>query len=297
MNDAFVISEGRLVSYNGTSDIVELPDQVVIVGENSFFNSDVHRIVVGKNVKRIESNAFRCCGTLKEIVLPDGIEFIGEMINKCNQLKWIFSNPGTAGEAYAVNHGISVVPRECLDQEWYISNGKVLKCFLKNEKTIALPAGIVCIGPQVFENFRKLESVNIPNSVCRIGTKAFRKCTSLGRVDIPDNVSHLDGCAFESCTSLKDITLPASLEVIWGNCFNNCISLREIVVPKGCTAIHGLAFANCKALRTIIIPASVSSIQDNAFSGCSSNLVAIVQADSFALEFAKEHHLGYKIGF
>lgn len=296
MNDAFVISGGRLVSYNGTSDIVELQDQVVIVGENSFLNSNVHRIVVGKNVKRIESNAFRCCGTLKEIVLPDGIEFIGEMINKCNQLKWIFSNPGTAGEAYAINHGISVVPRECLDQEWYISDGIILKCFLKKETTIALPVGVTCIGPRVFENFRKLESILLPDSVCRIGTKAFRNCTSLGSAIIPNNVSCLDGCAFESCTSLKDIKLPASLEVIWGNCFNDCISLKEIVVPEGCKRISGSAFANCKALRTITIPASVSFIVYNAFSGCSPNLVVIVQADSYALEFAKEHRLNYRIG-
>ena len=48
MNDVFVISEGRLVSYNGTSDIVELPDQVVIVGENSFFNSAVHSVNVNE---------------------------------------------------------------------------------------------------------------------------------------------------------------------------------------------------------------------------------------------------------
>ena len=222
MNDEFVISEGRLVSYSGTSDIVEVPDQVVVIGENSFFHSDVHRIVVGKNVKRIETNAFRCCGTLKEIVLPDGIEFIGEMINKCNQLKWIFSNPGTTGEIYAINHGISVVPRECLDREWYISVHKILKCFLNKEKTIAMPVEVTYIGPRVFENCRKLESIMLPDSVCRIGTKAFRKCTSLGNVVIPDNVSCLDGCAFESCTSLKNIKLPASLEVIWGNCFNDC---------------------------------------------------------------------------
>lgn len=293
MNDVFVISEGRLVSYNGTSDIVELPDQVVIVGENSFFNSAVHRIVVGKNVKRIESNAFRCCGTLKEIVLPDGIEFIGEMINKCNQLKWIFSNLGTAGEAYAIDHGISVVPRECLDQEWYISNGKILKCFLKNEKTIALPVGVTYIGPRVFENFRKLESILLPDSVCRIGTKAFRKCTSLESVVIPDNVSWLDRCAFESCTSLKDIKLPASLEVIWGNCFSDCISLKEIVVPEGCKRISGSAFANCKALRRIAIPASVTFIQDSALSGCSTNLVLLVQEGSVAHEYAEKNHLNF----
>lgn len=296
MEDMFVINDDRLISNNGKMHTVEIPGQVIVIGENSFFNNaGVQRIVVGGNVKRIESGAFHGCGSLKEIVLPDGLESVGEIIKKCNQVKWIFSNPSTVGEKYATEHGIPVVPCECLDQDWYISNGKILKCFLKNEKTITLPVGVACIGPRVFEKFRKLESITIPNSVCRVNTKAFRKCTSLRSVIIPDSVTYLDGCAFESCTSLKEITLPASLEVMWGNCFNDCISLKEIVIPEGCKTICGFAFANCKALRTITIPASVSFIQDNVFSGCSTNLVLKVQEGSFALEFAEKNHLKFDV--
>ena len=295
MNDVFEIIEGRLISYSGNMDTVEVPDQIVVIGEDAFFNSNVHRIIVGKNVKHIEPNAFHCCGTLKEIVLPDGIECIGEMINKCNQLKWIFANPGTIGEEYAINHGLAVVRCECLDKDWYISNEKVIKCFLKKEKEINVPPGVKRIGPQVFENFRKLEHVNIPNSVSAIDTKAFKNCTSLTSIVIPDGVASLGGCTFESCVNLKDVTLPSTLEVIWGNCFNGCISLEKIIISEGCNAIHGLAFAYCKALRVITIPTSVNFIQDNAFSGCSYNLVLKVQADSFALEFAKKHHLNYNI--
>ena len=294
MENIFVINDGQLDSYNGKMHTVEIPEQVVVIKEHSFSNnSDVHRIVVGQNVKRIESNAFHGCGSLKEIVLPDGLESVGEIIIKCNQVKWIFANPGTVGEKYAVAHGIPVVPCACLDQEWYISNGKVLKCFLHRETSVVIPAGVNGIGPQVFESFRKLVSIKIPDSVSYVGTKAFRKCTSLESVILPGNVSSLGGCAFEECINLKEITLPTSVDVIWGNCFNGCISLKEIVVPKGCSTIHGLAFANCKALRRIAIPASVTFIQYNALSGCSTNLVLFVQEGSVAHEFAEKNHLNF----
>lgn len=293
MDDVFVINEGRLISYNGTMNTVEIPSHVSVIGENSFSNSNVHRIIIGKNVKQIESNAFHCCGSLKEIVLPDEIEFIGEMTNKCNQLKWIFSNPGTVGEEYAINHNMSVVPCSCLDQVWYISRGKVIKCFLKNERVITLPSGVISIEPLVFAGFCKLVSFIFSESVSNIGNKAFKRCTSLESIIIPDNVSSIGACTFESCIKLKNVTLPSSLEVLWGNCFNGCTSLREIVIPEGCKEINGLVFANCTDLRTVKIPMSVAFIQDNAFLGCSSKLELQVQEGSFALEYAKENNLNY----
>lgn len=150
----FVINDGQLISYNGKAHTVEIPRQVVVIGENSFFNNaEVHRIIVGENVKRIESSAFHGCGALKEIVLPDRLESVGEIIKKCNQVKWIFSNPSTVGEKYATEHGTPVVPCECLDQDWYISNGKVLRCFLKSEKAIALPADVHTLDHEYLKIF------------------------------------------------------------------------------------------------------------------------------------------------
>ena len=295
MDEAFVIRQGRLISYNGMMKTVVIPDSVIVVGEKAFFNSEVHRIIVGNNVKQIESNAFHCCGSLKDIVLPDGIEFIGEPFYKCNQLKYIFANPGSKGEEFAISHGISVVDCSCQDQEWYISNGKILRCFLQRERVIALPVGVTCIGPRVFENFRRLVSINIPDSISIIGSKAFRNCASLESIVIPDKVSSLDACVFESCVSMAKITLPSSLEAIWGNCFNGCIALEDLVIPEGCKKILGLAFANCKTLRSITIPPSVSHIQDNTFSGCDSRLELNVREGSYALEYAKENRLNFVV--
>ncbi len=291
--NGFVIVDGYLVSYKGLMKAIEIPEDVTIICGDAFMNSDIHRIVVGKGVKRIEANAFHCCGSLKEIVLPDKIEIAGEIVNKCNQLKRIFANPDTIGEKYAIERGFAVAPCACLDQEWYISEGKVIKCFLQNEKEIVVPNGVKCIGPRVFENYRKLVSIKMPESVCNIDTKAFRKCISLESVCIPENVLSLGGCAFESCIKLKNIVLPSSLKVIWGNCFNGCTSLEEVIILDGCTTLHGLSFANCKSLKKISIPASVSFIQDNAFLGCSPNLELYVQKGSFALEFAIAKHMNY----
>lgn len=57
-----------------------LPDDIDWIGEYSFRAcTDITRLVVGQNVKRIRAGAFRACSELKEVVIPDKVQVIGEL--------------------------------------------------------------------------------------------------------------------------------------------------------------------------------------------------------------------------
>ncbi len=58
---------------------VKLADSIERIGEAAFFNNETIEIVVcGKGLKTIETNAFGVCPSLKELILNDGLESIGE---------------------------------------------------------------------------------------------------------------------------------------------------------------------------------------------------------------------------
>ena len=70
------------------SGVLRLPDGLGAVGDGWFARSDVERVVVSKNVKKIGDRAFFRCARLREVVFePDShLESIGE---KCFEWSWL----------------------------------------------------------------------------------------------------------------------------------------------------------------------------------------------------------------
>jgi hypothetical protein len=69
-------------------------------------------------------------------------------------------------------------------------------------------------------------------------------------------------------------------------------TLQEVTIGDNITGIGEGAFMQCSALTKINVPDSVAEIGENAFSG-SENTVICGTADSYAVEYAKEHEIDY----
>lgn len=72
-----------ITAYKGTSTNVVIPDtigskKVVAVAANAFANSDVTRVVLSKNVTKVEDNAFKNCKKLESFVMFDSVTTIGD---------------------------------------------------------------------------------------------------------------------------------------------------------------------------------------------------------------------------
>lgn len=297
MDDNFEVVNQHLIKYRGNEKVVILPIEVKYIDSYAFYNTIVQRLVISDSVERIYSNAIVSCGTLKEIIISDRLLSIEDnAIRKCNQLKCIYANVGTTGEQYAVKNKIYNVPCECVDSDWHIKNGTVLKCNIKDKCEIIVPENIELIGNSAFANNKRVKKIVLPDTVRKIESKAFLNCSSLREIHISNSIYEISGCAFENCKELEKIILPDSLELIWGNCFSGCSSLKYINIPEGCRNIAGRAFEGCESLEKVRMPKSVERITGNIFVGCSKSLILLVERDSYAHKYAMEYNLKYVFG-
>ncbi len=232
------------------------------IKKSSFSNlKNLTKIVLLKNITKIENQAFDNCFALMDIVVdPDNAVY--DSRNNCNAI-------------------IETV-----------TNTLIVGC----KKTI-IPDSVTSIGESAFEGCSGLTSITIPSSVTAIGESAFEGCSGLTSMSLPfvgaskneTNYTHL-GYIFGAHnssdnnkyipSSLKEVKILESCTNIGGYAFYNCASLTSITIPNSITNIGTAAFKGCSSLTSINIPSSVTKINISAFEGCSALKTATFEENS-----------------
>ena len=248
----------------------------------------ISTILLGKDVKKIGSQAFEYCHNLTSITLPESLEEIGDSsFGKCG-----FINLEIPDSVTKV--GVS--------------------CFTgcNDLKTVKISKNLLTIPEYMFSQCPRLEDINMPNSIKKIDDFAFNGC-GVVNLQLPSNLEYIGYGAFARCMNLSKITLPATIKNIEGEAFNgckrlttidfedgfscdigqdmfkNCDNLAAIEIPNGVKYIGSNSFANCKKLSEITIPSTVTSIYNNVFSGCNSLQTIKGYKGSYAETFAKNN--------
>ena len=155
-------------------------------------------------VKSIEKGAFEGCESLENILIPNGVEQIGNYaIAKCKALKKI------------------VIPSCVKSIGWYAFQG------CNALENITIFNGVRFIDFGVFANCISLRSIIIPGSIKKIGTNAFAGCKSLEKVIILEGTEIIEKNAFDGCISLRSILIPRSVEYIEDLAFRECVTYTE----------------------------------------------------------------------
>ena len=265
---------------------------------------------IKEGVRIICNNAFFCCRSLTDIVIPDSVTSIGDgAFEGCRSLtEVVIPNSVTSigDRAFSLCRSLTevVIP----DSVTSIGDRTFLGCSSLTE--VVIPDSVTNIGKGAFANCCSLAEVVIPNSVTTIGGFAFMKCKSLAEVVIPNSVVCINSNSFVGwngkleCLSpsfvyednilfnkdksriisfrnqkLTSYVIPASVTRIGEFAFSRCESLTEVVISDSVTSIGDHAFSLCRSLTEVVIPDSVTSIGDGAFSSCES-LRSVVIPDS-----------------
>ncbi len=196
---------------------VEIADGVEIIRTAAFkYCTYMETLSLPPSVRIIDDEAFRMpidtvnytTGSLKEIKLPEGLQYMGfECFRMSNQLKSV-TIPDTVThygegafrasarlESVTLGKGMTELPLNSFDN-----------CYML--KSVTIPDTIKSIGSQCFNQDYSLESIVIPSSVTSIGAGAFSNCGSFNHITMPDGVTIGDGCF--SSANLMTVTITSA---------------------------------------------------------------------------------------
>ena len=176
-----------------------------------------------KNLKKIKENVFYGCSSLKEFIVPEGVESLGDSsFYGCSSIEKI-SFPSTLKEIPCFSNGFeglpklkSVVLAEGIEK---IADGAF--CHHKNLKTIILPSTLKEIGEYSFD-YSGFVEITLPSNLRKVTRRAFEGDTNLKYVNLEDGVTIIEEDAFRDCTQLQYISIPESVTDIDALAFNGC---------------------------------------------------------------------------
>lgn len=193
-------------------------------------------------VTEVESSAFNGETTLRSIILPEGITYIGSNAFNNSSLEAI-TLPESLEEIdqYAfskTNLTEIVIPAnvELLESSAFQGASSPISPL---KKVVFEGNKIHTIESNTFQNCQNLQEVQLPEGLTTIKYNAFQRCYALEEITIPDAVTVIEKQVFSQCTSLRRVNLGTQLESIGYHAFNECLALETIVCPDETPATLG----------------------------------------------------------
>lgn len=279
--EGFVIANGVLSNYTGTSSAVVIPNGVTEIASDAFnynnTNVSLVSVTVPASVIKIGARAFESYYKLRRVI------FLGETpaqlditdITTEGPFRWADQNadfmiivPDGAVEAYQEawsayadkikGYTEATTLPEWVTQEVTIGGTTYNVLVQYNPKEleedelldITIPEDIDIIYTYVFRGMDFIKSVNL-NNVIEVCESAFYGCVNLETVYMP-NVSALGKMAFAACEKLNNsdkteedvLKLPA-IKIIDESAFSGCESLRLVQLGEDIEEIGDFAFYQC----------------------------------------------------
>lgn len=253
-------------------------------------------------IKAIKNKGFANCVNLTNVVISEGIEFLGSgAFSRCTNLENV-SIPNSlkslgywrAGSLISVGSDPFVnctsLQRNNVENGLYLGNKNnkyvILTAIVdKNFSTFKIQEGCKIIYPQLFSSM-SAEEIIIPDGVVYVGEASFYYLSLNKPLILPSTLRIFGERAFEG-TTIGNITTDEYGVVYAGSEENpylyliyNTGSYSNLKVQEGCVFINGSAFEN-SLIQEITLPDSLLFIGYEAFQNSSLisiNIPASVQA-------------------
>lgn len=249
---------------------------------------EIPPFVGGLEVKSIESRAFEGIKTIRSVVLPETVAFVGSFaFNTCTNIESIVMKE--YDDDYLRKHSV----RKCISSYAFASNG--------NLKSVVLPKTLEELNSGVFFDCAALRDVRLPWGLWQIYDWAFASCHSIHRIEIPPTVEVMDDAFGYDTPNLAEIvvdndnpwyrsegpavysltnravalypkTTPAL--VFYSRVFTNDV----VRVKPGTRAIQNYAFMCCKGIGRVELPDSVEKIGEMSFARSSLRSITLPES-------------------
>lgn len=250
----------------GLSGSLTIPEGVVEIGNSAFGNNiqmnnpniyDMTSKLYGaltlpSTLKKIGSGAFYHQNLSGELILPEGLEYMGEADNLCCFTDCSFS-------------GSLVIPSSL--KSMIAPSGNFYG-------TITIPHSMTCFVTKDRDlSWGRNGGFSVENGIIELHeglTELFiRDCGFIGELILPSTIRKLDNEALAG-NKFNKIILSDNIRLLGTDVMAYNEYLTSVVLSKNIACIPAGCFRNCYGLQSITIPANVDLIGENAFEGCSS---------------------------
>ena len=281
-----------------------IPATVTSIADYAFSGcSNLERVTFeeGSRLKEIGTCAFVDCSSLKEIELPESLEYLGQYaFEGCGSLESIHIPKGVSEFSGTCFEGCTSLKSITLDEEneTYTMEGNFI-CKMEDGKKRM----VLCLGGDDDGILRFPEDIFIYKY--GQGGREFLTCKNVDTVYIPSSLDvvpqvecakeyivaednpyfcSVDGVVYsKDMTELvyyppskedKTFTVPSSVKRILGygynpSAFGNVKYLENVIISEGVTHIEGWAFVGSN-IKSVELPKSIEQIGSKAFYNCNS---------------------------
>lgn len=289
---------------------VTLPKTLKVLGDRTFvscYNLETVIFEDGIGLDKLREWTFNGCEALKNIILPEGLQEIGEDCFLVSGLEFIHIPSTVTNIGYgAFGHCLSMKKIEVdnasknyktIDNVLFELNDNGEPAILHTypaglEGEYKVPDEVTEIAESAFYAANKLTNITFGQNLQKIGRYAFRYIASLTSLEFNVNLQEIGEYAFEQCASLTDVKLNENLVTLKTGAFSFCWKLKNINIPDKLQTIEPYCFTYCEDLESIHIAKGVISIGMKAFSG-DTNLKKITFAEDGALSRLNNEAFAY----
>lgn len=235
-----------------------------VIPEKAMYEKEaLIRIIFPENLRIIGSHAFHRCGLMGDLIIPEGVEKIGETFDEASSF---FVGNNSNGSMGAFSYCNNLLGRLALPTTLtHIEHGAFN--FDKFSGLLQLPDNLQFVGACAFNGNSFTDELHLPGNLQYIGHRAFAGNKFTGSIEIPQGIQVIRKETFAYSGFSGTLILPEGVREIQADAFRGCKIRGELLLPSTVLTLGNYAFSGT-AISRIVFPEGITSIGKGCFMGC-----------------------------